>query len=52
MHFKSDANARGCGWDLYDLTDWELEDIGIARGEIDYVASNRGIDSRGIRSAE
>jgi uncharacterized protein YjiS (DUF1127 family) len=38
--------------DLYDLTDWELKDIGIARGEIDYVASNRGIDPRGIRSAE
>jgi uncharacterized protein YjiS (DUF1127 family) len=25
--------------DLYDLTDWELKDIGIARCEIDYVAS-------------
>ena len=36
---------------LNDLTDWELKDIGIARGEIDYVASNRGIDPRGIRSA-
>jgi uncharacterized protein YjiS (DUF1127 family) len=35
--------------DLYDLTDWELKDIGIARGEIDYVSSNRGIDPRGIR---
>ena len=30
----------------------ELVDIGITRGEIDYVASNRGIDPRGIRSAE
>jgi uncharacterized protein YjiS (DUF1127 family) len=38
--------------DLYDLTDWELKDIGIARGEIDYVASNRRSDPRGIRSAE
>jgi uncharacterized protein YjiS (DUF1127 family) len=37
---------------LCDLSDWELKDIGIARGEIDYVASNRGIDPRGIRSAE
>lgn len=37
---------------LNDLTDWELKDIGIGRGEIDYVASNRGIDPRGIRSAE
>jgi hypothetical protein len=27
-------------------------DIGITRGEIDYFASNRGIDPRGIRSAE
>jgi hypothetical protein len=25
-------------------------DIGTTRGEIDYVASNRTIDSRGIRS--
>ena len=37
--------------DLYDLSDRELMDIGITRGEIDYVASNRGIDPRGIRSA-
>ena len=36
---------------LYGLNDWELQDIGIARGEIEYVASNRGIDPRGIRSA-
>ena len=35
---------------LYDLKDYDLKDIGIARGEIDYVASNRGIDPRGIRS--
>jgi hypothetical protein len=27
-------------------------DIGITRGEIDYVASHRGIDPRGIRSTE
>jgi uncharacterized protein YjiS (DUF1127 family) len=37
---------------LYDLSDRELMDIGTTRGEIDYVASNRGIDPRGIRSAE
>jgi uncharacterized protein YjiS (DUF1127 family) len=36
---------------LYGLSDWELKDIGIARDQIDYVASNRGIDPRGIRSA-
>ena len=35
---------------LCDLNDRELQDIGIARGEIDYVASNRSIDPRGIRS--
>ena len=36
---------------LCDLSDRELMDIGITRGEIDYVASNRDIDPRGIRSA-
>jgi uncharacterized protein YjiS (DUF1127 family) len=36
--------------DLSCLNDLELKDIGIARGEIDYVASNRTIDPRGIRS--
>ena len=38
--------------DLCDLSDRELMDIGITRGEIDYVASHRGSDPRGIRSAE
>src|SRR6266852_4227010 len=37
--------------DLSDLNDWELQDIGITRGEIDYVASNRSIDPRANRSA-
>ena len=37
---------------LYDLSDRELHDIGTTRGEIDYVASNRSIDPRGVRSAE
>jgi uncharacterized protein YjiS (DUF1127 family) len=32
---------------LCDLSDRELMDIGTARGEIEYVASNRAIDSRG-----
>ena len=32
---------------LCDLSDRELKDIGTTRGEIDYVASNRGIDPRG-----
>jgi uncharacterized protein YjiS (DUF1127 family) len=38
--------------ELYGLNDRELMDIGITRGEIDYFASYRGIDPRGIRSAE
>jgi len=37
---------------LCDLSDRELMDIGTTRGEIDYVASHRGIDPRGIRSGE
>jgi uncharacterized protein YjiS (DUF1127 family) len=36
--------------DLFCLNDRELMDIGISRGEIDYIASNRGIDPRGVRS--
>ena len=36
---------------LCDLSDSELKDIGTNRGDIDYVAWNRGIDPRGIRSA-
>ncbi|MCG2625275.1 DUF1127 domain-containing protein [Bradyrhizobium sp. WYCCWR 13023] len=37
---------------LSDLSDGELMDIGTTRGEIDYVASHRGLDPRGIRSGE
>jgi uncharacterized protein YjiS (DUF1127 family) len=37
--------------DLSCLNDFELNDIGIARGEIDYVVANRSIDPRGVRSA-
>lgn len=36
---------------LCHLTDSELADIGITRGEIDYVASRRDIDLRSILSA-
>jgi uncharacterized protein YjiS (DUF1127 family) len=36
---------------LSDLSDKELMDIGTTRGEIDYVASHRDVDPRGIRSA-
>src|SRR5260221_3274256 len=35
---------------LCDLSDRELMDIGTTRGEIDYAASNRSFDPRGIRS--
>ena len=38
--------------ELYSLNGKELMDIGITRGEIDYFASNGGIDPRGIRTAE
>jgi uncharacterized protein YjiS (DUF1127 family) len=37
---------------LCRLTDGELMDIGITREEIDYVAANRDIDPRSIRSVE
>ena len=33
---------------LCDLSDRELRDIDIARGEIDYVAANRSIDPRSV----
>ncbi|UWU74713.1 DUF1127 domain-containing protein [Bradyrhizobium huanghuaihaiense] len=36
--------------DLCNLSDRELMDIGITYGEIDYVASHRDTDPRGIRS--
>jgi uncharacterized protein YjiS (DUF1127 family) len=35
---------------LSTLSDRELVDIGATRGEIDYIASQRGIDPRGMRS--
>ena len=35
--------------ELCRLTDFELEDIGITRGEIDYVASNRTISLDPLR---
>jgi uncharacterized protein YjiS (DUF1127 family) len=31
---------------LSDLSDRELHDIGISRGEVDYVASNRTVEPR------
>jgi uncharacterized protein YjiS (DUF1127 family) len=29
---------------LHSLNDWELQDIGMTRGEIEYVVSNRSFD--------
>ena len=37
---------------LCNLSDRELMDIGITRSEIDYVASHRESDPRGIRYVE
>ena len=37
---------------LWDLSDRELMDIGIARCEIDYLASHRGCDPRDVLSCE
>ncbi|WP_314961426.1 DUF1127 domain-containing protein [Bradyrhizobium cosmicum] len=37
---------------LCDLSDRELMDIGITRGEIDYLASHPGCDPRGVLSGE
>jgi uncharacterized protein YjiS (DUF1127 family) len=52
MHFRRAAKRERLRTQLCRLTDSELADIGITRGEIDYVASHRGVDPRSIRSAE
>jgi uncharacterized protein YjiS (DUF1127 family) len=49
--FRERRERRRLRAALCDLSDRELTDIGTTRGEIDYVALNRGIDPRGIRSA-
>ena len=51
MHFRSGANARGYEPPCATLVTRELMDIGTTRGEIDYVASNRSIDPRDVRSS-
>jgi uncharacterized protein YjiS (DUF1127 family) len=33
---------------LYGLNDRDLHDIGIAHGDIEYVASNPDVDPRGV----
>jgi hypothetical protein len=48
MHFNSGASERGCKGQLCSLTDRELMDIGITRGEIDHV-SNHSISSDPLR---
>jgi uncharacterized protein YjiS (DUF1127 family) len=42
-HARAKLRAR-----LWDLSDTELRDIGITRGEIDYVVSNPAEDPRGV----
>jgi uncharacterized protein YjiS (DUF1127 family) len=37
---------------LSNLSDRDLVDIGTTRGEIDYIASHRSIDPRGMRSGQ
>jgi len=49
--FQERRRRQGLRTALCDLSDRELMDIGTTRGEIDYIASNRGIDPRSIQSA-
>lgn len=48
--FQERRKRQGLRATLWDLSDRELMDIGTTRGEIDYVASNRLVDPRGIPS--
>jgi uncharacterized protein YjiS (DUF1127 family) len=50
--FQERRDRRRLRATLSDLSDRELVDIGIARGEIDYIASHRGVDPRGMRSCQ
>ncbi|RXG92052.1 DUF1127 domain-containing protein [Bradyrhizobium sp. C-145] len=50
--FQERRERRKVSATLSDLSDRELMDIATTRSEIDYVASHRGIDPRGIRSGE
>jgi uncharacterized protein YjiS (DUF1127 family) len=36
---------------MYNLSDRELQDVGMTRGEIEYVTRSRFADPRGARSA-
>lgn len=48
--FQDRRTRRSLQTSLWDLSDRELIDIGTTRGEIDYVASHRDIDPRGVQS--
>lgn len=50
VEFREWRKCERLRTDLCGLDDRELQDIGITRGEIDYVTSNGAIDPRGVRS--
>ena len=45
--FRAHRRRQRLRVSLHDLSDRQLMDIGMTRGEIDYTASHRGIDQRG-----
>ena len=47
MQSRNDANGRRWRAALYGLDGRDLKDIGIAHGEIEYVALHPDIDPRG-----
>jgi uncharacterized protein YjiS (DUF1127 family) len=47
LAFREWRERRRVRATLSGLSDWELQDIGTTRGEIDYVASHRDSDPRG-----
>jgi uncharacterized protein YjiS (DUF1127 family) len=50
--FQEWRNRERLRADLYALNERELRDIGITRGEIDHVASNRAVDPRSVLHQE
>ena len=50
--FQERRKCQGLRATLCDLSDRELMDIGITRSEIDYLASHRGCDPRGVLCGE
>ncbi|MBR0849278.1 DUF1127 domain-containing protein [Bradyrhizobium diazoefficiens] len=51
LAFREWRQRRRVRASLSALSDWELQDIGTTRGEIDYVASHRDSDPRGALPA-